>query len=245
MKKGTTMNPFAGAAMVSRFVEFARHKVATAMALLSHPTPDVASTISADLHRIGGEAAMLNQPELAKTAREGEAAALQLVQGQSAGLVPCMRALRRLGYLLQELFENESRNATLTPGVKSKGACRLLIVDDSQVAALALSEVFESHGFDVRVASTLRDVKNLLVNFAPNLLVTDVHMPGIEVAEVCKLFRDSAKHRKVAIVLVSGRSESELRDRVEAIHADGFVSKLAGTGAVVAKVAALVQELGS
>ena len=87
--------------MLSRLLETARQKVLEGMASISHPTPDAASQLAADLHTIAGEAAMLDKAELSKAAAEGEGAARLLAAGLAGSMVPCMRSLRRLGYLLQ------------------------------------------------------------------------------------------------------------------------------------------------
>jgi hypothetical protein len=45
------------------------------------------------------------------------------------------------------------------------------------------------------------------------------------------------------VVLVSGRSEAELRERLDEIKPDVFVSKLAGAVAVVTRVNAVCRDL--
>jgi hypothetical protein len=47
--------------------------------------------------------------------------------------------------------------------------------------------------------------------------------------------------QRTAILLISGRSEAELRDRLDVIRPEAFVSKLAGADAVVSRVAAFFQ----
>jgi DNA-binding response OmpR family regulator len=122
-------------------------------------------------------------------------------------------------------------------------ARKLLIVDDSAVAALALADVFEMNEFCVRAASSLEEARALFDSFQPDILVSDVHMPNLDVAELCRGFRAGAGARKVAVILVSGRSENELRERMEAIDPDAFVSKLAGAVAVVTRVTAVCREV--
>jgi CheY-like chemotaxis protein len=212
------------------------------MASIAKRTPEVALEVAADLHGIAEEAAMLDQSELFQAAREGEDSARSLADGSADAFIPCLRSLRRLGYLVQEASEAQQDQAG-TPGSEAKrGSRRLLIVDDSQVAAAALADVFEMHGFSVRVASTFDEVRVLLGSFAPTLLVSDVHMPGLDVAQVCRSFRASAADRRVAVVLVSGRAEGELRERLAEIKPEAFVSKLAGAIAVVTRVNSIYRE---
>jgi CheY-like chemotaxis protein len=228
--------------MLGRMVESARQRVVEGMSLLGKSPPEATLELAADLHTIAGEAAMLNKPELARAAAEGEDAVRRLGSGAVDDLVPCMRSLRRLGYLLQEVSDHDDG-----PDDASRAERRapqgLLIVDDSPVAALALADVFEMHGFSVRVASTFDKAVEEFAEFSPSVLVSDVHMPNVDVAGLCRTFRTAAADRKTAVILVSGRTEGELRAQLDEIRPDAFVSKLSGAVAVVTRVKALCREL--
>jgi CheY-like chemotaxis protein len=228
--------------MLARLLETARHKVVAGLASMGEPAPDAALQLAADLHAIAGEATLLERPELSRAALDGEDAARLLAQDGVGAVEPCMRSLRRLGYLLQEASEAlEAEGAAArwpTPVAKVK----LLIVDDSPVAALALADVFEMHDYSVRVASSFDKAVELFSSFAPDVLVSDVHMPVLDVAELCRRFRASATDRRCAVVLVSGRSEAELRERLDEIKPDVFVSKLVGAVAVVSQVDAVYRD---
>jgi CheY-like chemotaxis protein len=238
------MSTLVNESMVARLFETARQKVADGMASIGKPTPESALRLAMDLHTIAGEAAMLDKPDLSKSAAEGEEAARRLASGKSDALVACMRSLRRLGYLLQ----GGSEAGEPKPNAASKAEAptvshRLLVVDDSPVAALALADVFEMHDFRVRSVSTMEEALKQFSQFSPTVLVSDVHMPNLDVAELCRRFRETALGRKAIVVLVSGRTESELRNRLAEIKPDAFVSKLSGAAEVVARVGAVCREL--
>ena len=237
------MSTLVSESMLSRLLVSARHKVVTGMASISKPTPAAALQVAADLHTIAGEAAMLDRPELSKVACEGEGAARLLAGGGADALVPCMRSLRRLGYLLQEASETQAAKSSVAQRASRSSQRKLLIVDDSQVAALALADVFEIHDFDVRVASSIDKAVELFASFAPDILVSDVHMPNLDVAELCRRFRADSGDRRTAVILVSGRAEAELRERLGDVKPDAFVAKLAGAIAVVTRVGAVCREL--
>jgi len=237
------MSTLVSESMLGRLLESARRKVVMGMASISNPTPEAALQLAADLHTIAGEAAMLDRPELSKAAGEGEGAARLLAAGRADALVPCMRSLRRLGYLLQEASDAQDGKASTEQRTAPPGPRKLLIVDDSPVAALALADVFEMHDFSVRVASTMEKATELLSSFSPDVLVSDIHMPNLDVAELCRRFRADAGDRRAAVILVSGRAESELRERLADIRPDAFVSKLAGAVAVVTRVSAICRDL--
>jgi CheY-like chemotaxis protein len=192
--------------------------------------------LAAELHTLGGEAAMVRLPVVARMAWEGEDAARQLGVGRDA-YAACDHILHDLGNLLRELSD-PAPVVEKKRGVPSSGRGRILVVDDSRIATQVLSESFESHGFDVRSATTLVAAEEMFRLFVPEILVADVNMPGLDVADLCQRFRactSGGKH----VVLVSGHSEAELRARLAQIQPDAFVCKTEGADVVAARVAAL------
>jgi CheY-like chemotaxis protein/HPt (histidine-containing phosphotransfer) domain-containing protein len=225
----------------ARFLATAKESVSRSLQLLGKA--DGVRALAGELHRMGGEAAMVGLPEVAQVAWDGEkAAALLGANANQAARVPCGRLLRKLGYLLQELSDRHATPVLADPPARTSGGCRVLIVDDSLVAAQALADVFELRGFEVRTATSLEIAMQTCAAFSPAVLVADVQMPNLDVAELCLRFREGAKAQRSAILLISGRSEAELRDRLDAIRPEAFVSKLAGADVVVSRVATLFEE---
>lgn len=243
MQSKEYMSKLVTESMVARLLEDARHRVIAAMSSIGKATRATVLQLAEDLHTISGEAAMLDKTDLSHAAGDAEDAARLLAKGEQEALVPCMRALRTLGYLLQEASETIERKSEGGGHSVVAEPRRLLIVDDSPVAALALADVFEMHDFRVRVASTIEKAVEQFVAFSPSILVSDVHMPNLDVAELCRGFRAASAGRKVAVILVSGRTEAEVRARLDDIKPDAFVSKLSGAAAVVTRVNAVCQEL--
>ena len=186
---------------------------------------------------------MVGYPEVANTAWDAERAARELGSKGDVAHVQCARLLRKLSYLVQELSGKVTTPAPLPAGYTGK-ECRVLVVDDSQVAAQALADVFELRGYQVRSASSMEQVTEICATFSPSVLVTDVQMPNLNVAELCRRFRKETRARRSAVLLISGRSQAELRDLLDAIRPDGFVPKLAGADVVVSRVATVLQGLG-
>ena len=205
---------------------------------------DVVWDLAGELHTIGGEAAMVDLPDVARMAWDGEQAArlLGTKDGQSA-LVTCGRLLRKLSYVLQDLSTKSSTPPLGLAQLTAGQGCRVLIVDDSPVAAHALADVFDARGFEVRSATSLDLALGICASFLPAVLVADVQMPNLDVAELCRRFREVMRAQRTAVLLISGHTEAELRDRLDAIRPEAFVSKMAGADVVVSRVATLFREL--
>jgi CheY-like chemotaxis protein/HPt (histidine-containing phosphotransfer) domain-containing protein len=224
-----------------RFLTTAKERISRSLALLNRP--EGRANLIGELHTLGGEASMVGLPELAQTAWDGEKAARALGPKGDEAQVQCARSLRKLSYLVQGLT---SKAVTPVPPTASVGKeCRVLIVDDSPVAAQALADVFETRGYQVRSATSMQQVLEICATFSPSVLVTDVYMPNLDVAELCRRFRKETRAQRSAVLLISGRSQAELRDLLEAIRPDAFVPKLAGADVVVSRVATVFQGLGA
>lgn len=242
MLASTTMAAISRTALQERFISIAKELVSRDMGLLGRAGKGW--DLAGDLHKLGGEAAMVNLPEVAQAAREGEEAARLLgTPSDRQARVTCTRLLRKLGYLLQELSAKRPTSVPVATSPPTGGSRRVLVVDDSPVAAQALADVLEVRGYQVRSAASLGAVMTMCASFSPAVLVADVQMPNLDVAELCQRFREVMRGQRTAVLLISGRSQAELRDRLDAIRPEAFVSKLAGADVVVSCVATLFQGL--
>lgn len=119
---------------------------------------------------------------------------------------------------------------------------RVLIIDDSRLAGDHLCDALGSAGMDTRLATGRDSALAELGEFVPELVLCDVHMPGVDLDELCGALRSQAPG-SLFIMLISGMSEPELARRAQEVEANDYVSKHAGIERVVAKVQAALQEL--
>jgi len=239
------MPPNSNKEFLARFIASTKRRLERAQKVIDSPEHADGRALGMDIHLIWGEAAMLDLPQVAQLAREAEAAARRLgAQDSAEARIGCAAAIRSLR---EDLDLEEARwNEQAGPVHDAEGhPRRVVVVDDSPFAARALSNVFERSGFEVRTATTIGEVLDLCASFGPTILVTDVHMSGLDVSELCERFRSAAQGRRTGIVLVSARSDAELQGCLHATGADDFVPKCAGTRAVVNRVLALSKDISS
>ena len=111
MLTSTAMAAIPSPELQERFISTAKERVSRDLGLLGREGE--VWDLAGDLHKMGGEAAMVNLPEVARAAREGEEAARLLgTASDRLARVTCGRLLRRLSYLLQEL---SAKRSTLAP----------------------------------------------------------------------------------------------------------------------------------
>src|SRR5918994_84839 len=99
----------------------------------------------------------------------------------------------------------------------------LLIVDDEAALRSAIAERLADHGFVVEEAGNGEDALQRLTDFAFDILITDLRLPGIGGREV----RDAALERYPDIIAIVITGYGTVKDAVEAIKqgAADFITK--------------------
>jgi CheY-like chemotaxis protein len=118
---------------------------------------------------------------------------------------------------------------------------RLLLVDDSATVRAAMSARLADKGYPVRTACNLSETAQILVDFDPEIVVTDVHMPDVEGDELCRRIK-SQMTRVVPVILYSALPEDELRERARVSKADAYVCKIRGINGLIARMDELLSD---
>ena len=91
---------------------------------------------------------------------------------------------------------------------------RVLVVDDERIIADTLTEIFRSQGFDCRAAYDGTAALTAAMNFVPDVLITDIVMPGMDGWEVAERYASLLPACRV--ILFSGHADpSELEERAD------------------------------
>jgi len=101
----------------------------------------------------------------------------------------------------------------------------ILIVDDS-LTVTTLLQVYLS-GWPVRchVASSGEKALSLLGDLRPDLVITDVVMPGMDGFALVAALRGSPTHSKVPIVMLTNEKDEDARERGRAAGVSAFLTK--------------------
>ena len=109
-------------------------------------------------------------------------------------------------------------------------------MDDSRLSAELLASILTEEGFAVEIASDGPGLERALATFRFDLVLSDVHMPDLDCAFVCRRAREVAPRARV--VLISGLAEDALARECRRVSADGYVPRERGLSAVVERVIA-------
>lgn len=102
---------------------------------------------------------------------------------------------------------------------------RLLVVDDEPNLLRAVEACLRVEGFEVSTARSGREALVGIAQSVPDLIVSDIRMPGMSGYELAKHLRADARTMLVPIVFLTAKGDTS--DRIEGFQAgvDAYLSK--------------------
>ncbi len=102
---------------------------------------------------------------------------------------------------------------------------RLLIVDDEPNLLRAVAACLSAAGYDVSTARSAREALVQLAEAVPDLVVSDIRMPGMDGYQLARQLRGSPRTALVPIVFLSAKDETA--DRIEGFRSgiDAYLTK--------------------
>lgn len=114
------------------------------------------------------------------------------------------------------------------------------IVEDEDSIALALRVLMEREGLSARRWSDGAEALDGLAGTAPDLLLLDVHLPGLGGFALCEAVRRDPSLAATPVLMMSASSGAHAAERAKAAGADDFLVKPFDTAELVCKVRALL-----
>ena len=161
--------------------------------------------------------------------------------------IPSEPRARKLISLLKRLLPVAALRPTSPPSRPDVAAVdarsRMLLIDDSEITLEIMQERLTVAGFDVRIAVSLGEVRSLVANWAPNIIVADVVRPDIPGDQLCARLKATVCRSDVLVVLCSSLPDRQLRALARTARADGYVSKAYGLEEFVDRMLVLSRKL--
>ena len=122
------------------------------------------------------------------------------------------------------------------------GRARVLIVDDSPTALYLLRTVFESEHYDVVTATDGIEGLDEVHRRAPDLIVTDSVMPGLDGFALLRRLRADPATRQIPVVMLTSGDPAAPEYQKNDIQPDAFVAKSAEMQPLLREVRSLLQQ---
>jgi CheY-like chemotaxis protein len=102
---------------------------------------------------------------------------------------------------------------------------RALIVDDDVSMTMVVDSVLRRSGMNTRIVNDPNAALAILDDFVPDVILLDLHMPGLSGLELLSLFRAHAKTAFTPVVLISGDENQERRFETLTAGGDDYLMK--------------------
>lgn len=80
---------------------------------------------------------------------------------------------------------------------------KTLVVDNNPVLLKMISSILVQEGCEVRSAETGLEALEVLEDYHPGIVFTDLIMPRVSGEQLCRIIRSSEQHKKIFIVVIS------------------------------------------
>lgn len=112
---------------------------------------------------------------------------------------------------------------------------RIVVVDDESQITRVLRTALSSQGYDIRTANDGETALEIVKDWPPDLVVTDLAMPGMDGLELCRRLRATTQ---IPIIVLSVRGEERTKVKALDAGADDYVTKPFGMEELLARVRA-------
>jgi len=122
-------------------------------------------------------------------------------------------------------------------------AKKLLVVDDDPGLLLAVSETLRAENYDVVTARRGAEALVRVAESLPDLIISDIRMPGMDGYALMRNLRASPRTRLVPIVFLTAKDETA--DRIEGFRSgvDAYITKPFETDELVAVVKSILERV--
>jgi adenylate cyclase len=117
---------------------------------------------------------------------------------------------------------------------------RILVVDDQRTNAEMVSGLLRNLGYEVELALGGQEALELVQTRGPDLVISDILMPGVDGYELCRRLRANAATALLPVILVTSAEQSERIKGIEA-GADDFLAKPVNWAELFGRVKRLLQ----
>ena len=129
----------------------------------------------------------------------------------------------KLEQLVQQLLTTQKAEQAARPPT-------IVVADDDPSILAFLEKALTRHGYVVRAARRGDDALELLRQVKPRMIILDVLMPGIDGADLCKIFRADPALAGMPVIFVSALDKERLHRVASDVGATDYMSKPVSLG---------------
>lgn len=118
----------------------------------------------------------------------------------------------------------------------------ILVVDDEPQITRVLKTSLSSQGYGIRTARDGEEALQMIREWLPDLIVTDLRMPNMDGLELCRRVRSESR---IPIIVLSVKGEETIKVEALDAGADDYVTKPFSMNELVARIRAALRRASS
>jgi len=181
------------------------------------------------------------------TINKGTVFTIRLLKGNAHfGDVGVVYSTEQKSSLLDELVEEPEIAANNSVVVNHSDApvisdkMVMLVIDDNEQIRDYLIKIF-NHSFKIHHADNGDDGLKMNRQVQPDIIISDIRMPGINGIDLCKLVKSDLELKHIPFILLTGSSGEEARLRGIEYGADDYINKPFEKELLMARVNSILQ----
>lgn len=127
--------------------------------------------------------------------------------------------------LARDMPQTTTGEPNVAPTPNARQGFRILLVDDNEDANESMAALLDMMEYDVRTATSGAVALTVAQEFAPQLILSDIGLPGMDGYQLAPALRRLAGERKVILVAATGYGHANDRARSEAAGFDHHLVK--------------------
>jgi len=120
----------------------------------------------------------------------------------------------------------------------------ILVVEDDLEMRRFYTNLFELDGFRIEQAHNGFQALEKALEVLPDLIVTDISVPGMDGIELCRRLRSDARTRAIPVLAITGYGDRRYPDRATDAGADRVLIKPCGADVLVTEARTLLARRG-
>ena len=101
----------------------------------------------------------------------------------------------------------------------------ILVVEDTPVNMKVVRVLLTRHGFDVHTAGTAEEALEVLQQFRPGLILTDVQLPGMSGLDLTRKLKSDPSTRDIIVLALTAFAMKKDEQNAYDAGCDGYITK--------------------
>jgi len=121
---------------------------------------------------------------------------------------------------------------------------RVLVVEDTPANMKLVTVLLAKQGYEVIQARTAEDAIMIARSDPPDLVLMDMHLPGMDGLEATGILKSDETTRAIPVIAVTAMAMRGDEERIRAAGCDGYVAKPIDYRKFLKEVASVLQSRG-